>query len=617
MNIPRKRIILFYNKSEAVSVKKLINNNDKPRWMYIGRDYNDMLSWRDRLSDMADQIETGKKLQQKAMQSRRQFMDFIAETGRVNNDFVRLSSNVFEKNTVISPLYLYVCYLEILREHLSRNHDAETIIVVCESPALISAIKDNFSGDNYEIVIVRNLHSAVVCLRNYLNVLLMPLVFIFFCLFHFALAKVSRNKYPVDKGGGQGKKILIRTWVSDKFFSSDGAFKDSYFNGLTGWLTAKGYDVRLLPILVNTRVPVWKFISYLRKPENRFLLPWDYLEITDIFKTIGRGLGQVMLRFDKTSFRGFDISRLLLNEKLIFALSNRSLNCILQYYLFKRLKEAAVKIDRVLYTFENMLPEKLFVYSLRKFYPGTPVIGFQHSVLYPLLLTLYISNKETGSAPLPDKIVCSGDFFKMIFSKEGYPENILLSGPALRFGYLFSHNSNNVSFGNSVVMILPGYKNDALYLLMKTLSALKNTDIKVHIKPHPLTDLKDIEQVMERVNFPADRIVIDKQSMQEVLQKAGLVISISSSVIFDAIAFGVPVLRVKKEVDLDLDPADWLDVDSKRDFVAFTAEDIETEVKRALSLTEKDREAIKDFGRQFVEETFNQITEDTLSVFLR
>jgi surface carbohydrate biosynthesis protein (TIGR04326 family) len=441
-------------------------------------------------------------------------------------------------------------------------------------------------------------------------------------LLEYFAAVFSREKSSYSKNSNiksqAAKNIIVKTWVSDKFFNNDGKFKDVYFNTLSDWLVESGYNVKLLPVLMNSEMPIKKIMPFIRKKENKFLVLWDYLKPVDIFKAIGKGLGQLSLKFNKFEFKGLNIKKLLKQQRRSFALSNRGLNCILQYYFFERLSKKSFKIDRVIYTFENMLPEKLFIIAIRTFYPNTKIVGFQHSVLYPLHLALYISENEADSAPLPDKIVCSGEFFKKIFSNEYYPSDILKTGPALRFGYLFDKQHNqDESYGNKVMLVLPGYKSEALYLLVKTLSALKDEDIVVHIKPHPLTDLEDVRHVMEKVGFSHQKIVIEKKALQELTGQCGLMITVSSSVIFDAIASGVPVLRVKKEIDLDLDPADWLDYDPKRDFVAFSSEDIRVEVKRALSLNKHERDSLKYYAKRFIEETFSPITENTLSVFVK
>lgn len=583
----------------------------------MGKDYNNMLAWKKNLPTIAMQVGCGKDLQLKANELKRQFLDFMAETACQNDKFVQWSSDVFEKNSVGSPLFLYVCYLDILRDCLNEYRDAESIIVVSESWALMHTIKDNLSYGDYEIITLYNINMSLSVIKNFIRIAGRPFAFIYRSLHEYIVTK-STSQQLTDKNAipQNGKNVLIRTWVNDKFFDKGGNFRDAYFNALSGWLIKNGYNVRVLPLIMDAKVLGKENMHFLRNEKNRFLMAWDYLKPIDIFRSLIRGVGQLKLKFAKKDFKGWNIGELLKDERYRFALSRRGLNCILHYYLFERLAKSSVRIDRIIYTFENMLPEKLLIIAMRKFYPDAVIVGFQHSVLYPLHLTLYISKYEADKAPLPDRIVCSGKFFKEILSKEFYPENILRIGPALRFGYLFDGESENMLYGNKFAVVLPGYKSEALYLLIKTLTALRDDTVVVHVKPHPLTDLNDVYKTAEKVGFPKDRIVIEKQTLKELMKQSSAVITVASSVIYDAIASGVPVIRVKKEIDLDLDPADWLEYNADHDFIAFSTEDIKGEVKRALTLNSDKRKELISYSRQFVEETFSPITDETLSVFI-
>ena len=492
------------------------------------------------------------------------------------------------------------------------------MIVVAESWPLIYAIRDNFISEGFDIEI-KGCSGILSRLKIYGRIAIRPVVFIYKNLLDYAAARDRREKPSVlnDSDIKRRETIVMRTWVGEKYFSKDGIFTDAYFNWLTDWLSRLGHKVMLLPILVDTQMPIKKIMPFLRKPENRFLIPWDYLRLVDIFKSILKGMGQLRLRFGRTVFRGWDIKGLLVEERLKYALSNRGLTCILQYYLLERLSNASVKIDRFIYTFENMLSEKLFIAGARKFYGNAMVIGFQHSVLYPLHLTLYISEKEADITPLPDKIVCSGEFFKEILQKEGYPAGVLDVGPALRFKYLFDQKDvKSKDEGRNVLVVLPGYKAEAVELLIRVLTALKNYDIKICIKPHPLTDISVVERIIGSIGISPEKISVENGVLSAMMNRSDLMIALASSVIFDAIASGIPVLRIKRETDLDLDPADWLEPNSERDFIAYSYDDIRAEVGRALSLGSQKRRELVDYGKRFVEANFSPVNDATLSVFL-
>lgn len=595
----------------------------------MGRDYSNMLIWREHLSGIAHQVEFSKELQLKANELRRPFLDFIAEIGHQNNKFAYWSSTFFEKNTVLSPLFLYCCYLEVLKDYLNHNSKFMPIIIISDSWSFLETIKINFSSPLVEIAFLKNnVSKTISTLKGYSEIIKNSVFFVAKSLLEYTASKIYRkNDFLYTNENFKHKKsklIILRTWVHSNFFDKEGIFNDAYLPSLANWIKTKGYDIKIIPLILMPKPDIRSILkSYknmillLRKEENNFIVPWDYLKVRDIFNTFKMCLGQLWLRFDRQIFHNWSLHILLNEERRRFALNQRGLGCILHYLLFKRLAEKNVEIERVIYSFENMLTEKLFLIGLKKFYPNTKSIGFQHSVLFPLKLDMYISEKEITKIPLPSKIVCSGDFFRKIMIKEKYPAEKLEIGPALRFAHIYN-KKENIKFENKCVLIAcPGYRNELIELLYKVFTALRDEDVSLWIKPKPDTPMIDvIDEIMKKTNINPAKIKKVSGSLSELLNQANIMITIASGAIIDGIASGIPVLRIKREMGLDLDPLDWLNSDPKRDFIAYTVSDIKRETIRALTLSEVEKEWLKEYGQKITEEMFSPISEETLRVFL-
>ena len=112
------------------------------------------------------------------------------------------------------------------------------------------------------------------------------------------------------------------------------------------------------------------------------------------------------------------------------------------------------------------------------------------------------------------------------------------------------------------------------------------------------------------------KIKLVSGSLSELIRQSNVMVTIASGAVFDGIASGIPTLRIKRELDLDLDPLDWLDFDPKRDFIAYTVDDVRREVRRSLNLSEQEKEWLINYGRKFIRKNFSPVTEETLSVFL-
>lgn len=626
----KKKLILIHKSMKSEPFRRFIRPQDNVFWMYMGRDYSNMLIWREHLSGIAQQVEFSKELQLKANELRRPFLDFIAEIGHQNNKFAYWSSIFFEKNTVLSPLFLYCCYLEVLKHYLNHNSKFMSIIIISDSWPFLETIKTNFSSPLVEIAFLKNNVSKTFCtLKGYSEIIKNSIFFAAKSLLEYTASKIyHKNDFLYTNENFKRKKsklIILRTWVHSNFFDKEGIFNDVYLPSLANWIKTKGYDIKIMPLILMSKPNIRSILkSYknmillLRKEENNFIVPWDYLKVRDIFNTFKMSFGQLWLKFDKHNFHNWNLHILLNEERRRFALNQRGLGCILHYLLFQRLAEKNVEIERVIYTFENMLTEKLFLIGLKKFYPNTKSIGFQHSVLFPLKLDMYVSEKEIADLPLPTKIVCSGEIFRNIMIKEYYPAEKLKIGPALRFAHMFNKKEYIKKLqSNCVIVACPGYKNELIELLFKVFTALKDEDVSLWIKPKPGTPMIDIiDEIIKLTGIHYSKIKIVSGPLSELISQTNVMITIASGAIIDGITSGIPVLRIKREMDLDLDPIDWFEFDPKRDFIAYTISDIRKEVIRALNLSEQDKEWLINYGQEFAKENFSPIAEGTLNVFL-
>jgi len=115
------------------------------RWLFLGQDYLKLLEWRGLLGPSADFVDIGPLLNRATEQLREPFLQLITELGRRYQSIAWWASRVSERNTLVSALFLYCCYLRIGQESLS-NHEG-TLCVVGESWALLESLSD-FGNSN-------------------------------------------------------------------------------------------------------------------------------------------------------------------------------------------------------------------------------------------------------------------------------------------------------------------------------------------------------------------------------------------------------------------------------------------------------------------------------------
>lgn len=177
----------------------------------------------------------------------------------------------------------------------------------------------------------------------------------------------------------------------------------------------------------------------LRRTRRRFLAAEAYYRLSDYgFALREARRGAAMPKGNPLRLGDIDVSRLFEAERRRTAFDGGSLGAILSYRLPRRLAESGLEPDLVIGPFENMIPEKPLILGVRRFLPGAKLVGFQHGALYPLLLCNYVTAGESKFAPLPDRVVCNGEFFRDVLVREGLPAECAVVGPALRYEHLWA-----------------------------------------------------------------------------------------------------------------------------------------------------------------------------------
>src|SRR5438552_723032 len=89
--------------------------------IFLCQDYLRQLEWQNAVGSLAEAIEIGANLNQIARDLRQPFLDLITELGRRHNSIAWWASRVSERNTMVSPLFLYCCYLKMAQQALEST----------------------------------------------------------------------------------------------------------------------------------------------------------------------------------------------------------------------------------------------------------------------------------------------------------------------------------------------------------------------------------------------------------------------------------------------------------------------------------------------------------------
>jgi hypothetical protein len=596
----------------STKTKRLVNRlrvEGKPvKWLFLCQDYLRLLECQKAVGALADHIEIGAILDQIAGELRKPFLDLITKLGRRYDSIAWWASRLSERNTMVSPLFLYCCYLKVAQDALENNRGR--LCVIAESWEVLEALAEIARERRLRVVWVKRpvlgSRESVFLMRTGVR------------LSRFVAGSMKQRRHDSSPAlvNGDRPAILLRTWVDEGCFGAGGVFNDRYLPGLCEWLEGRGFAVTTIPVLFNLDRSYRSAWEWLRNSRQKFLNPFRYYHLADYLFAFKQAWRQLGLRSSRVDLKGLNVSRLFDAERKRAFGDDCSIESILSYRLPERLASSGHHVDVLIDGFENMVPEKPFILGFRRYLPTAKLVGFQHGALYPLLLCNFVTPGEAEFAPIPDRVVCNGDFFREILINEGLPADRAVVGPALRYAHLrepMSDEAAPIDDQSRILVPLPLVLDSAVELLTKVVSALKPLrNVQTMVKPHPMSSREalltaaNLQQLPSKVDFVTG-------GMGELLRQSKLVIALSSSTVHEALAAGVPVIVVGREAGLDLNPLGWYD-DLNRVFRS--PEELREEVLRLLALSPGDLEKYRQRAREVLERCFGPVTEPAMHAFI-
>ena len=591
------------------------------RWVYLGRSYARLQEWETVLSPVARRVSIGERVQEIAYNLKRPYLELIADIGKGRRSVDWWTSPLAERNVTTSPLFLDCCYLKLISEMLERP--SSHLCVVAESPALLESIE---ALARLRSIPVKRAAargpgawpgSRARVARYFLRVL--PVVYKDFLCWargRMQAARKTRRLRQARPATSERPRILLHTFIDESCFGADGFFKERYWGRLPAWLEEQGYDVGYIPFLLNIQRSPAEAFAWFRQSGARFLIPEDYYRATDYIAALPAALRVCLMPPGRVFLDGMDITRLVMETKIDAGKVEHMLRLRMYYALGRRMADAGFRAAGVLYTFENQALERALVMSLRRYLPDTGIIGFQHTTIFPLYLCNLIPASELPGAPIPDRVVCSGSFFRDVLVQQGLPGDRVVIGCALRYDHLHSIPKERVSPGDkrSAILLALSLEPDAVdESMLKAYEAFRDLDeVSVWIKPHPMMPTERALASLEGKELPSHFEIVDGP-LSRWLPRASLLISTGSTSSFEALAMGIPVLRMGRELDLDFDSLAWFPEFRK---AAYTPDEIRRQSLDLLTQDEEAADRLREFGQSLLERCFQPVTEEGMRQFL-
>ncbi len=447
------------------------------------------------------------------------------------------------RNPFSSQFFLHCCRILLLDRLLTLKEIPDEVLVDSPAMADLAACLASRHGVG--------MHIKVRYSRFWHDYLLVPLKSLLTAVFHsvsqFVCARLLLSR-PTPYDGSS--LILVDTFLySDSVHN--GVFHDRHFPGINDVLEAdESARIRYFPTFYKIRNYPKAFFR-LHRLRERFLIKEDFLKISDYVYAFGHGFRVRHIRSSaQLSLDGMQLNALVDEELQRGWMWPGAIEALLKFRTVARMREAGVKIGRVLDWFENQDIDRGANAGFRRYYPNAEVVGYIGYVASQHYLCMYPTPAEAKAQVLPTKFAVMGKGFVSSI-KEFCPELVATVSPALRYSaglQLAMRSAHEPAL--VVVVALPLVRAEALAILNTIhhlLHSLQKSPLAaeegVHfrIKPHPSSDIS----AQGAYGLPPDskiRVTWENGKLDTLLQQSDVLVSAASSACFEALAMGVPVI---------------------------------------------------------------------------
>ena len=608
-------IYLALTDDKIDQVLESIPDKSRPKkFLFLSSDYKEFTHWKSALEKRHYvEIEISTKLQTTSQELTEPFLSLLGKLSQKYASDLWWSNRISERNTLVTPLFLNCCFLKIADETpCSSNED---ILILVRYASLFSSIEEQFKaiGKTYVRLsspVSRSLLGRIKkSKRIIVNLLKQSFEGIKF-RFH---AKKTRDSTILNPSKSP---IVLHTYYSPKNAHADGMLKDIYFPGLRDWLSNKGYDVLILPVhsgFENAK----DFFKILEKYKVAHINPHAHLTILDYLRAIVRFIKSMNIPSpnDNLQIAKLDCTSLILAERDVFY--SGLFRFFLYKPLFKRLSSVGFNPKYLICVFENMIAEKMLTISFKENFVDKQIFAYQHASIPKNFLCYNISKEEVSIAPLPDKIICNGKLSKKILAANGFPNDRLFVGPALRYSHLKQTSiPQKADYEKQwdVLSPLPLMEEECLELLTTLICAYgEEKTFKVCIKLHPMQTIDTVRESLQNLKLPKNFDIIDKEKFDELSRKSKIVVGMASGSLLEAVCLGHRVIVTARKAGLNFNPLEFF---PEINTVVYNYQELLIETQNSLDQTIEEKVQYQNRCREILEKSFTLVSEQSLRYFL-
>jgi hypothetical protein len=478
------------------------------------------------------------------------YLDLIGSLGSKYYSLCWWSTFTSSKNKFASTLFQELLLLHSVSRCLD-NADDDLLLINPPTSVLQSLIK--YCQLNYISfkIIDADAFSMPYKIKNFFVDFIMKIFLIFKTWYRIILAKwYFRNSGIYDRNSIK-EYYVLRSWFYERSINNNHTYKDSFFGVLPSYLSQKKELLIIAGIIGDYRATLYK----IKKNKEFLILPQEYFAdfLDPVRSIVNVIINKVYIK--SVDFMGIEVSDLInfhLREDYIYTAAEE---CLQKYYIEGLVNK--FKINTFTTTFENNPWEKVCFMTLKQKSPKTKLIGYQHAVLSPSSLNMFVSSHEKKFIPLPDRIITTGRVTKDMLEKYGqYDPDILKEGCALRFEYLYSIAKKERKVNHTILVTPEGVLAECVNLFNFIYESLKDCNkIDVIFRSHPALPFESFQKYLlfDVNDFPHFHLSIN-DSLKDDLFLADILVYRGSSTSIEALKTGLPIIYVSTNELLSVDP---------------------------------------------------------------
>jgi hypothetical protein len=584
-------------------------------WAYIGQDLQELRNARKYFQGQGDFLNTTDRFHQITRELRDPYLSFIYDIGRKLNRVRWWVTSLSFRSSYVSSTYENLCHVKAGVE-LVQNHDPDKQLIIVATQPLIRSLQENLK--DVATVTFGLTPWWTMGLKRWIkdpsNMLVHRARFAIREVYRMIQSRLTirRRNMPT------GPIILLICWATSGNLSRKGHFHESYFGDVATRLEKLGHQVALVPMILRD-VRYRDALTQLADSPFPILVPNRFMGIRQLIETLNASWLPHPVPLEVHEFADMDIASLVDLELRNDWVRDIAPEALSTAAFIRQLSRLGCSPTHIIYLFENHPWERALCWEVKRRMSDTVLVGYRHSASPSLSMHFHLAPGGEQESPLPDKLVTIGKYGARGLAEEGHHHGRVRVGGAFHMQALpaadtIGPGSGNGSTGDYARTVLIGTSIGPEAEELAHISANLFTEddgIRVILKCHPLLPVEKIRG-LDRERFSGHRLLSDEPIM-ELMQKCSLMIYSVSSVCIQALALGLPLIHMRPQINLQMDP---LESAPDARLEANSLEDLQDKVRWLLDHREEYIVEHQQQWKKLAGDIYGPVTEESVHAFV-